>query len=112
MRRSAKHEVGNVTVSESNGLSMICDHGRQKSIYSWHRPVDDPILLTSHVEMLLSLVHFLPLQLDRNVLDSEQTHRIVDMLERVLLSVGIAADRVRAHRHHARRDCPNVKVMH
>jgi len=51
------------------------------------------------VKVTLSLVHLAALQLDRHVIDPEETHSIVDVLEHVLVTFGFSHDGVRAHRH-------------
>ena len=40
--------------------------------------------------MPLSLVHLVPFELDRHMFDPEQAHRIVDVLEDVLLPLRLA----------------------
>src|SRR5258706_15400422 len=108
---SAEHEIRNVAVSESNRLGVIGDHRGQKSIYSWHYPLDDRGRVSSRVQMLFPLVHFAPLELHSDVLNSKQSHGVVHVLERVLLSVGIATNCVRAHRHHSWSYGPHVQVV-
>ena len=47
--------------------------------------------------MPLAVEHLVSLELNGHVLDAKQTHRVVDVLEHVLLSVWLSYDAVRAH---------------
>jgi hypothetical protein len=62
--------------------------------------------------MQLAVIHITSLELNRYVLDSEEPHRIMDVLEDVLMTLGLTHYRVRAHRHYPRAHSPNVQVVH
>src|SRR5687767_5659430 len=64
------------------------------------------------VQVSLALVHLAPLELHRDVIDAEQAHRVVNVLEYVLMALRFANDGVRAHRDEARCDGPHMQVMH
>jgi hypothetical protein len=46
------------------------------------------------------------------MLDSEKAHRIVDVLEYVLVLLRLPHYAVRAHCHHRRRHRPDVQIVH
>jgi hypothetical protein len=62
--------------------------------------------------MRLAIIHITPLELNRYVLDSEQAHRVMDMLEDMLVALWLAHYRVRAHRDYPRAYGPDVQIVH
>jgi hypothetical protein len=64
------------------------------------------------MQMRLALKHLPPLELDRHVVDAEQPHGIVNVLEDMLMALRLADDGVCAHRNHTLRHGPDVQIVH
>jgi len=63
------------------------------------------------MQMSLALVHLAALELHRHVLDPEEPHGIVNVLENVLMPVRLPHDRVYTHGDEAGRHRPDMQVV-
>ena len=62
--------------------------------------------------MALPVEHLVSLELNRDVFDPEQAHRVVDVPQHVLVLVRLADDAVGTHGDHRRRHRPHVQIVH
>ena len=84
-------DVRDIPIGETHRVRLVGDHGSQERVDSWHTVLTtqspgDNYDVPSGVEVRLSPSHFALLDLHRDVPDSEESHRVVNVLQHVLLS--------------------------
>jgi hypothetical protein len=60
----------------------------------------------------LAVEHVVALELNCHVLDAEEPHRVMDVLENVLVLLRLANYAMCAHRDNGRRHRPDVQIVH